>query len=112
MRGAFVILLVPAAAQPSTKVNPRDGLVYLWIAPGSFTMGCSSGDRECFEWEDKAHNITIGKGFWMGQTEGTQDAYEHVMGINPSLYKGGHHPVDQIGWNEAHRYCEAVGTRL
>jgi hypothetical protein len=30
------------------KVNSRDGLKYMWIPPGTFMMGCSPGDSECF----------------------------------------------------------------
>ena len=79
-------------------------------------MGCSSSDKECFDWEDKPHPVTVGKGFWMGQTEVTQEAYERVTGTNPSLYKGArlpgaHLPVDQIGWDDARKYCEAAGMR-
>ncbi len=29
------------------KVNPKDGLKYVWIPPGTFMMGCSPGDSEC-----------------------------------------------------------------
>jgi formylglycine-generating enzyme required for sulfatase activity len=114
MKWASVVplILLPAAAQPVTKINSRDGLVYVWIAPGAFTMGCSSGDHECFDWEDKPHLVPASKGFWMGQTEVTQEAYQRVIGMNPSLYKGAHLPVDQIGWDDARKYCEAVGMRL
>jgi formylglycine-generating enzyme required for sulfatase activity len=113
---AVPLVLLPAArlltAQPVTKLNPRDGLVYVWIAPGSFMMGCSFGDKECFDWEDKPHPVTVGKGFWIGQTEVTQEAYKLVTGTNPSLYKGANLPVDQIGWDDARKYCEAVSMRL
>lgn len=114
---AWWLIVLPAAAQlvraePVTKINPRDGLVYVWIAPGSFTMGCSSGDKDCFDWEDKPHQVTIRKGFWIGQTEVTQDAYQRVIGSNPSMYRGPHLPVDQIGWDDARKYCEAAGMRL
>lgn len=30
----------------TTKVNPKDGLTYAWIPPGTFMMGCSPGDNE------------------------------------------------------------------
>jgi formylglycine-generating enzyme required for sulfatase activity len=107
-----IVLLVQVTAQPVSKINPRDGLVYVLIGPGSFTAGCSSGDSECFSWEDKPHLATVAKGFWIGQTEVTQAAYERVMGTNPSMYKGAHRPVDQIGWDDARKYCEAAGMRL
>jgi hypothetical protein len=30
-----------------TRVNPKDGLTYVWIQPGKFMMGCSTGDTDC-----------------------------------------------------------------
>jgi serine/threonine protein kinase len=30
-----------------SKVNPIDGERYMWIPPGTFTMGCSPGDSGC-----------------------------------------------------------------
>jgi formylglycine-generating enzyme required for sulfatase activity len=96
----------------STRVNPIDGLTYVWIPPGTFTMGCSPGDRECSDDEKPAHRVTITKGFWIGRTEVTQAAYEHVTGRNPSEFKGASLPVETISWDEAGAYCKAVGMRL
>jgi len=31
-----------------TRVNPKDGLSYVYIEPGKFRMGCSPGDSECY----------------------------------------------------------------
>src|SRR5271163_1035204 len=39
----------PAPKLGDAKVNPKDGLRYLWIPPGSLTAGCSPGDTECIE---------------------------------------------------------------
>src|SRR5580698_1969229 len=100
------------ASQLHTKINAKDRLTYVWIPPGSYLMGCSPGDPECFEWEKPARRVTVGKGFWIGQTEVTQAAYQAVTGMNPSRYRGAQLPVDQIGWYDAQRYCEAVAMRL
>src|ERR1700685_842978 len=67
-----------------SKTNPADGLRYLWIPPGTVTTGCSQGDKECYEDEYPPRKITLTKGFWLGQTEVTQAAFERVMGYNPS----------------------------
>ena len=56
--------------------NPKDGLKYVWIPPGTFMMGCSPGDNECGSDEKPSHQVTITKGFWMGQTEVTVGAYK------------------------------------
>ena len=105
-----------ASPQPSgtarTKANPKDGLTYVWIQPGTFTMGCSPGDTQCDSDEKPAHQVTITRGFWMGQTDVTQEAYERVTGKNPSHFKGPKLPVETVNWNEAQGYCQAVGMRL
>ena len=75
-------------------------------------MGCSAGDRDCFDWEIRPQDKTIGRSFWLGQTEVTQAAYALVAGENPSLYKGADRPVDRVGWVDARKYCNAVGMRL
>ncbi|MGO9273272.1 MAG: formylglycine-generating enzyme family protein [Terriglobia bacterium] len=93
-------------------MNPKDGLKYVWIPPGTFTMGCSAGDTECDDDENPAHEVTLTKGFWMGQTEVTQDAYRRVTGKNPSDLKGARLPVENLRWTDAYGYCQAVGMRL
>jgi formylglycine-generating enzyme required for sulfatase activity len=94
------------------KVNPKDGLTYVWMPPGTFSMGCSPGDNECAGAEKPAHQVTISKGFWIGQTVVTQEAYQRVMGTNPSNFKGAKLPVETVKWSESQNYCQTVGMRL
>lgn len=112
--------LKPAAPPPppaaialgTNKVNPKDGLTYVWIPPGTFRMGCSPGDNECFDNEKPAHQVTITKGFWLGQTPVTQQAWQRVTGQNPSHFNGASLPVETVNWDEAKAYCVAIGGRL
>jgi formylglycine-generating enzyme required for sulfatase activity len=117
MRTTIVLLIAGAglwllSAQPRTRVNSKDGLTYVWIPPGKFQMGCSAGDAECFDNEKPAHQVTITKGFWLGQTSVTQEAYQRVAGKNPANHKGAKFPVEEVDWNEAQAYCKAIGGRL
>jgi formylglycine-generating enzyme len=96
----------------AVKVNAKDGVTYVWIGAGTFTMGCSPGDNECFDDEKPAHTVTISKGFWIGQTLVTQAAYRRVIGAGPSRFKGEQLPVETVSWNEAQGYCRRVGMRL
>jgi formylglycine-generating enzyme required for sulfatase activity len=85
-------------------------------------MGCSPGspelrfldarDTDCKDNEKPAHEVTISNGFWMGQTEVTQQAYQRVMGKNPSSFKGEQLPVETVTWEKATEYCGKVGLRL
>jgi formylglycine-generating enzyme required for sulfatase activity len=102
----------PAPRPGTAKVNTKDGLTYVWIPPGKFQMGCSPGDTECFDPEKSPWQVTISKGFWMGQTEVTQEAYQRVMGKNPSTSKAPRLPVEEVTWDDAVSYCKAVDMRL
>jgi formylglycine-generating enzyme required for sulfatase activity len=105
-------LTCACALTAETKRNQKDGLIYVRIPAGTYTMGCSPGDGECFDWEAQPRDVIVEKSFWIGQTEVTQQAYEKVIGTNPSRYRGPELPVDQVSWFDARRYCEAAGMRL
>ena len=57
------------------RVNRRDGLAYVWIAPGSFQMGCSSGDTNC-EDDEQSHHVTLTQDYWIAKTEVTVQAFK------------------------------------
>jgi formylglycine-generating enzyme required for sulfatase activity len=76
-------------------------------------MGCLPDDTECGSDEKPAHEVTITRGYWLGQTPVTQAAYERVMGgANPSFSKGADLPVEEVTWDDTRSYCRAVGGRL
>jgi formylglycine-generating enzyme required for sulfatase activity len=102
----------PNEPRQGIKVNTLDGLAYVRIAAGTFYMGCSRGDRECFDDEQPVHKVTLTKDFWIGQTEVTQRAFQTVMKSNPSNSKGDLLPVEQVTWIDADSYCRKVGMRL
>ena len=103
----------PSAPQPgAVKENPKDGLDYVWIPPGTFDMGCVSGDDECYPDEGASpHRVTITKGFWMGRTEVTVGAYEQFakatsvsMPDAPDFNQNWgdkDHPINRVTWDEA-----------
>src|SRR5579871_4139664 len=96
----------PPSHQPGeTKINPRDSLTYVWIPPGSFTMGCSPGDDECFDDEKPPHPVTITRGFWMGQTPVKQACYFFIRNSHPSHFEGDKRPVENVSFGNASRYC-------
>jgi serine/threonine-protein kinase len=112
----------PPDSKGATKVNPKDLLKYVWIPPGSFQMGCSPGDTECFDNEKPPHQVTITKGFWLGQTEVTVGAYERfaaaagkAMPTAPDFNPGWSNeqmPMVNLSWNDAQAYCAWAGGRL
>ena len=110
-------------SQPGTvRVNLQDGLNYVWIPAGTYTMGCSPGDSECYSNESPSHSVTISKGFWMGQTEVTVGAYKRfaqatgrAMPSGPPWDSGWSQdnlPMVYVNWDDARSYCTWAGGRL
>jgi formylglycine-generating enzyme required for sulfatase activity len=104
------------------RVNPKDGLKYVWIPPGTFMMGSSPGDNECGDNEKPSHHVTISKGFWIGQTEVTVGAYKRfaagtgkAMPSAPDFNQGWSNeqmPIVKVSWDNAQAYCAWAGGRL
>jgi uncharacterized protein (TIGR03437 family) len=110
-------------SQPGTvRVNPQDGLNYVWVPAGTYTMGCSAGDTECYDDEKPSHSVTISKAYWMGQTEVTVGAYKRfaqatgqTMPSGPSWDSGWRQdnlPMVNVNWDDARSYCIWAGGRL
>jgi formylglycine-generating enzyme required for sulfatase activity len=110
-----------------SKVNPKDGLKYVFIPPGKFTLGCSPGDTDCNDDEKPPHEVNIANGFWLGQTTATTAAWKRYrtaagkpplaaadsMGrklneANPDDTL----PAVAMTWGEAKSFCEWGGGRL
>jgi formylglycine-generating enzyme required for sulfatase activity len=97
------------------RENPKDGLDYVWIAPGTFMMGCSPGDDKCHEYEKPPHKVTISKGFWMGQTLVTVSAYKRFAtekGRKIPRHSSKEDSPLQVTWFDADTYCGWIGGRL
>lgn len=101
-----------SAPASGPRMNPKDGLRYVLIPAGSFQMGCSPGDSECYDNEKPSKRVTLTRSYLLGETEVTQAAYERVTSKNPSHFKGANQPVESVSWHEAKSYCDAIGGRL
>lgn len=132
--GAITVTLLPPSpplrANPgagSVRVNPGDGLKYVWIPRGRFYMGCPPTYNDCYNEEKPSHDVTISKGFWIGQTEVTVGAYKRFAGatgrqmppepdlegrlLNPQ-WGDEAMPIVNVTWDEAQAYCSWAGGRL
>jgi formylglycine-generating enzyme required for sulfatase activity len=119
---------IPPPVPGASKINPKDGLTYIWIPPGSFMMGCSPNDQMCLNNEKPSHQVTISKGFWMGQTPVTNAAWtklgppsgwgnREVTHAAKSLklsetVRFPNVPAVGMLWDEARAFCERAGGEL
>ena len=122
--------IMPVAGRPTEVPSlvlkaGYPGMVY--IPSGTFTMGRPS--TEAVRNSDEGqHQVTLPRGFWMGQYEVTQGEYLDVMGSNPSHFRNGvsadccggnggpitdelRHPVEHLSWEDATNYCGKLTER-
>lgn len=122
----------PAPPAGTIQDNAKDGQKYVWIAAGTFLMGCSAGDSKCGDDEKPPHQVEISRGFWMGQTEVTVGAYKrYVRAVEDTrmpehsemepaiteLYKGWTNdqlPMNDVSFHDSGLFCEwaQAGGRL
>lgn len=85
-------------------------LVLVKIKAGTFMMG-SPEEESGRDKDETQHKVTLTKDYWLGKFEVTQAQYEAVMGFNPSLFKGGSHPVEGVSWKAARDFCTELNRR-
>lgn len=63
--------------------------------------------EEARENENFSHFVSLSS-FMIGETEVTQDLWEAVMGSNPSNFKGGKRPVENVSWANCQTFIEKL----
>jgi len=81
-------------------------VVLVWVPPGRFIMSNPLGS-------DDDTWVTLTRGFWLGQTEVTQEQWQTLNEINPlpSFFKGSDQPVEWVAWDEAMEFCRQLTER-
>ena len=107
----------PKVTEPSAgerKVWTLGGAEFAmrWIPAGRFLMGSGADDTEAFDSEKPQREVTITRGFWMGETPVTQGQYQAITGANPSHFKkaGLDAPVEKVSWYEAAAFANRLSA--
>jgi formylglycine-generating enzyme required for sulfatase activity len=88
---------------------------FRWCPPGRFRMGSPPGEPDRQDNEGPVE-VTLSRGFWMGQNEVTQSQWQAVMGttLREQMVKAGttnadgegdEHPVYYLSHEEATEFC-------
>jgi formylglycine-generating enzyme required for sulfatase activity len=79
---------------------------FVTIPAGEFMMGAENGNPA----EKPAHRVRLSQSVEMSKYEITQAQWEAVMGNNPSYFKGGNRPVEQVSWYDAQEFIERLNA--
>jgi formylglycine-generating enzyme required for sulfatase activity len=100
--------------------------VLRWISPGRFLMGSPEGEEGRDGDEGPQHEVTISRGFWMGETPVTQAQWRVVVEATnadrkysdrlnpaPSHFEGPPElPVEQVSWDDCWKFCQRFNDLL
>ncbi|MGJ3244324.1 MAG: formylglycine-generating enzyme family protein [Opitutales bacterium] len=105
--------LQDAAPRPATAyLLPEPNLAFAALPAGTFWMGSPTTAPGYKEFESPATLVTISRPFWMSRTEVTQEAWEEIMGDNPSEFLGDPRlPVETVDYGQAVAFCRALTER-
>jgi len=81
------------------------------IPAGIFMMG--SPESEVGRWDnEKQHEVTLTKQFYIGKYEVTQEQWEAVMENNPSSRtKGAKLPVTEVSWEDCQEFIKKLNAK-
>ncbi len=117
-----------AKVLPETKYKSQKtftnslGMTFVYILPGTFMMGGPPGEPHSWSQfykrtipatDEKLHQVTLTKGFFMQTTEVSQGQWYAVMGTRPwrsgerprhYVYNNAYHPAVFISWNDCQKF--------
>ena len=70
-----------------------------------FDMG--EGSDDSFDWERPVHPIQV-RSFFLAEYPVTQAFWQAVMKDTPAHFTGNQRPVEQVSWDDAHKFLEKL----
>ena len=75
------------------------------VKAGSFIMSRKDGEN----WENEIeHKVILTENYYISKFEVTQGIFQHIMGNNPSSFRGVKRPVDNVTWYDAVNFCKEL----
>jgi formylglycine-generating enzyme required for sulfatase activity len=107
-------------------INPKDGATFIYIPPGEFTMGLTSGQVEILTplcrgnvgcenlivKNSGTNKVNLPKGYWIYRTEVSNAQYAKCVDCVSSKNLADNYPVVGVNWDQANQYCNWAGGRL
>ena len=112
-RGEGVSKVEPELVPEGTAAGQEreiGGIRMVWCPPGRFEMG-SPPNESGRGGDERQHEVTLTRGYWLAKYECTQGEWERMMGSNPSEFQGSSRPVEEVSWNDVQEWMEKMKER-
>lgn len=83
-----------------------------YIQPGSFMMGSPPSEPGRVDDEGPQHQVSLSRGYWLGDAPCTQALWEAVRGGNLSYFKSPERPVEQVSWNDCQKFLARLNRKV
>ena len=80
------------------------------VPAGKFMMGSPANEKDRSD-DERQHEVTLTKSYYMGKYEITQEQWESVMGKNPSTIVGAKLPVTDVSWNDCQDFIKKLNAK-
>ncbi len=105
----------PSVSKPVKKPSLEQtfknsiGMKFVLIPAGSFMMG-SPPEESGRKNDEKQHEVTISKPYYLQTIEVAQWQWEKVMGDNPSSFSksGDDRPVESVSWDDVQKFIKKL----
>ena len=104
------VVQTPIANSDNISIPVKDGISIdmVRVEAGTFTMGATPEMKDPYNDEKPTHRVTLTNDYYIGKYEVTQALWKAVMGNNPSYFKGGNLPVEQVSWDDCQDFLSKL----
>ena len=101
----------PAAGEVgSNPLSAFSEVDLVFVAGGTFSMGCTKEQQHCYDDEIPVHTVTVSD-FNLSKYQVTQKQWQAVMGTNPSIFLGCENcPVENVSWDEVQDFLAKLNV--
>ena len=106
------VVQTPVTISDNISIPVKNGISIdmVRVEAGTFTMGATAEMKDPFDWEKPTHQVTLTNDYYIGKYEVTQALWQAVMGNNPSYFKGGNLPVEQVSWDDCQDFLSKLNS--
>jgi formylglycine-generating enzyme required for sulfatase activity len=99
----------PTEAKPEKEFTNRLGMAFVLLPAGTFPMGSPSDEEGRYD-DERQHQVTLSRPFYLQTTPVTQEQWRQVLGNNPAYFKEGGQecPVEQVSWDDAQEFIKKL----